>query len=120
MLFMIIVKASKNSEGNQFPNMKLQLEMDLYNEALEAAGVKVMAKGLHPSANAMRISFKNQGESPIVTHGPFDGQCDTPNNIIAGFFLLDVATKEEAVAWAMKCPDPQGDGEGEIELRQVF
>lgn len=110
MLFMIIVKASKNSEGLQLPRHDLQVAMDHYNEALEAAGVKVMAKGLQPTSNALRLQFLDPGEPPVVSYGPFNRPCDTPNNTIAGFFLIDVANKEEAVSWALRCPDPQGDG----------
>jgi len=117
---MIVVKASKNSEGAQLPNPTLRLAMDRYNDALDEAGVKVMAKGLKPTSSAMRISFTTPGEPPIVTQGPFDRPCDSPNNTIAGFFLIDVPSQEEAMAWALKCPDPQGDGEGEIELRPLF
>lgn len=116
MLFMMIVKASKNSEGANLPNLALRQAMDEYNDALIEAGVRVMAKGLHPSSNGMRMSFVKPGEKPVVTEGPFPNT----NELIAGFFLIEVKTKEEAIYWAMKAPDPQGDGEGQIELRQVF
>ena len=116
MLFMLIVKASKNSESGMLPNLELMAAMDKYNEELVQAGVRVMAKGLHPSANGMRISFLKPGEAPVITQGPFA----EPENICAGFILIDVHSREEAVTWAMRMPDPQGDGEGQIELRQVF
>ncbi|MBU1093928.1 MAG: YciI family protein [Firmicutes bacterium] len=116
MLFMMIVKASKNSEGTNLPNLALRQAMDEYNDALIEGGVRVMAKGLHPSSNGMRMSFVKPGEKPVVTAGPFPNT----NELIAGFFLIEVKTKEEAIYWAMKAPDPQGDGEGQIELRQVF
>ncbi len=116
MLFMLLVKASKNSEAGNLPSQELMQQMDQYNEDLEKAGVKVMAKGLHPSSNGIRISYQNPGESPIVTEGPFT---DT-KELIAGFFLIDVKSREEAIEWAMRAPDPQGFGEGQIELRQVF
>lgn len=116
MLFMLIVKASKNSEEGKLPSTELMEAMSSYNDALVKAGVRVMAKGLHPSSNGMRISFPVPGEKPVVTYGPFTES----NDLDAGFFLLDVASKEEAIEWAMKMPDPQGFGEGVVELRQVF
>ena len=90
--------------------------MDKYNEKLVEVGVRVMAKGLHPSSNGMRISFPQPGEKPVVIEGPFIQS----QELIAGFILIDVNSKEEAIQWAMRMPDPQGYGEGQIELRQVF
>ncbi|MEA3318637.1 MAG: YciI family protein [Bacillota bacterium] len=116
MLFMLIVKASTNSETGNRPNPELKAAMDRYNDELVKAGVRVMAKGLHPSSNGMRISYSEPGGEPVVTEGPFS----EPNNLVAGFILIDVKSKEEAVEWAMRMPDPQGYGEGQIELRQVF
>lgn len=116
MLYMLIVKASKNSESANLPNPRLMEAMDRYNEALIEAGVRVMAKGLHPTREALRLSFPVEGGSPVVTQGPFAD----PSSLVAGFFLLEVESREEAIAWAMRCPDPQGYGEGQIELRQVY
>ena len=116
MLFMLIVKASKNSEAGNLPSPELMEAMDKYNEELVEAGVRVMAKGLHPSSNGMRISFLQPGEKPVVIEGPFTQS----QELIAGFILIDVNSKEEAIQWAMRMPDPQGYGEGQIELRQVF
>ncbi|KMJ57163.1 hypothetical protein AB685_17280 [Bacillus sp. LL01] len=116
MLFMLIVKASKNSETGNRPNPELNEAMTRYNEELVKAGVRVMAKGLHPSANGLRISFPKSGEERVVTEGPFT----ETNELVAGFILIDVESREEAVKWAMRMPDPQGYGEGQIELRQVF
>lgn len=116
MLFMLIVKASKNSEEGKLPSVELMEAMSKYNEALIKAGVRVMAKGLHPSSNGMRVSFPVPGGKPVVTYGPFTES----NDLDAGFILIDVASKEEAIEWAMQMPDPQGYGEGVIELRQVF
>jgi hypothetical protein len=116
MLFMLIVKASKNSETGNRPNPELNEAMTRYNEELVKAGVRVMAKGLHPSSNGIRISFPKPGEEPVVTEGPFNETKD----LVAGFILIDVKSKEEAIEWAMRMPDPQGFGEGQIELRQVF
>ena len=116
MLFMLIVKASTNSEAGNLPSLELREAMDKYNEDLESAGVKVMAKGLHPSSNGIRFSYPNPGEQPVVSYGPFS----ETNELIAGFFLIDVESKEEAIEWAKRLPDPQGHGEGQVELRQVF
>jgi hypothetical protein len=116
LLYMLIVKASKNSEAGNLPIPELMEAMDRYNEDLVKAGVHVMAKGLHPSSNGIRLSFPKQGEKPVVTEGPF---MET-KELIAGFILIDVKSREEAIKWAMRMPDPQGYGEGQIELRQVF
>ncbi|MEJ8302302.1 YciI family protein [Saccharibacillus sacchari] len=116
MLFMILVKAAKNSEEGKLPSERLMQAMDAYNEELEQAGVRVMAKGLHPTANAIRISYPADRGEPVVTNGPFAPAED----LVAGFILIDVATQEDAVRWAKRMPDPQGNGEGQIELRQVF
>ncbi len=116
MLFMLIVKASRNSEEANLPDLALREAMTRYNEDLVKAGVRVMAKGLHPSSNGIRISFPKAGEEPVVTHGPFTES----KELIAGFILIDVKSREEAIQWAMRMPDPQGHGEGQIELRQVF
>ncbi|WP_462411514.1 YciI family protein [Neobacillus sp. Marseille-QA0830] len=116
MLFMLIVKASKNSEAGNLPSSELIEAMSKYNEALVEAGVRVMAKGLHPSSNGIRLSFPKPGEKPMVTDGPFPESKD----LVAGFILIDVKSREEAIGWAMRMPDPQGHGEGQIELRQVF
>lgn len=116
MLFMLIVKASKNSEGANLPDLELREAMTKYNEELVKAGVRVMAKGLHPSSNGIRLSFPKSGEKPVVTHGPFT----ETEQLIAGFILIDVKSREEAIEWAMRMPDPQGHGEGQIELRQVY
>ena len=114
MLFMIIVKASKNSEAGNLPSQELREAMTKYNEELVKAGVRVMAKGLHPSSNGIRLSYPEEGGTPVVTDGPFSG------DVVAGFILIDVKSKEEAIEWAKRMPDPQGHGEGQIELRQVF
>ncbi|OAT83754.1 hypothetical protein A6P54_00150 [Bacillus sp. MKU004] len=116
MLFMLIVKASKNSEAGNLPSQELMYAMTKYNEELVEAGVRIMAKGLHPSSDGIRISYPDPDEKPVFTEGPFKES----NDLIAGFILIDVKSKEEALKWAMRMPDPQGEGEGQIELRQVF
>ncbi len=116
MLFMLLVKASANSEAGGAPSEQLRQQMDSYNQALEAAGVRVMAKGLHPTSEALRIFFPAPGQKPVVTEGPFLPAREQ----IAGFFLLEVESKEEAMQWALRAPDPQGFDEGQVEFRQVF
>lgn len=116
MLYMLLVKASKNSEQGLLPSAALRASMDRYLDELDAAGVLVMAKGLAPSREAVRLSFMTEGADPVVTKGPFQPAED----IVAGFFLLEVASEEEAVRWARKAPDPQGCGEGRLELRKVM
>lgn len=116
MLFMMIVKASSNSEGINLPMPHLEALMDQYNQDLMNAGVRVMAKGLHPSSEGIRFSHAKSGEEPLVTYGPFEPSKD----VVAGFFLIDVMSKDEAIEWARKVPDPMGNGEGQIELRQVW
>ncbi|WKA59299.1 YciI family protein [Planococcus shenhongbingii] len=116
MLFMLIVKASPSSEGGKRPSTELIEAMSRYNEELKEAGVRVMAEGLHPSSNGIRLSYVKPGEKPVVTEGPFAN----PKELISGFILIDVKSRKEAIEWAMRMPDPIGYGEGEIELCQVF
>lgn len=116
MLFMLIVKASTNSEHGGRPSAELNHAMSKYNEELVKAGVRVMAKGIHPSSNGMRFSYVKPGEDPIITNGPFE----PIHELITGFILIDVKSKEEAIEWARKMPDPMGNGEGQIELRQII
>lgn len=116
MLFMLMIKASPTSEAGKLPSTELMEAMSRYNKELMDAGVRVMAKGLHPSSNGIRLSDTNPGEKPVVTEGPFAN----PKELVSGFILIDVASKEEAIEWAMRLPDPIGNGEGMAELRQVF
>ncbi|MDN7227370.1 YciI family protein [Planococcus sp. N064] len=116
MLFMLMIKASPTSEAGKLPSTELMEAMSQYNKELMDADVRVMAHGLHPSSNGIRLSYTNPGEKPVVTEGPFAN----PQELVSGFFLIDVASKEEAIEWAMRLPDPIGNGEGEAELRQVF
>jgi hypothetical protein len=113
MRFMVIVKATKNSEAGVMPDEKLLTEMGKYNEDLAKAGVLLAAEGLHPSSKGTRVKFS--GSKRIVTDGPF---AET-KELIAGFWLWQVKSKEEAIEWVKRCPNPTGT-EGEIEIRQVF
>lgn len=115
MLFMLIVKASTHTEAGMRPNEKLNEAMSQYNKDLVEAGVRVMAKGLHPSEDGIRIEYPVEGGSPVVTEGPFEN----PGSLVAGFILIDVPSRETAIEWAMRMPDPMGKGEGRIELRRV-
>lgn len=116
MRFMMIVKATTDSEAGVLPSPELFDAMARYNEELARAGVLVAAEGLHSSASAIRISYPEPGGKPKVVDGPFT----EAKEIIAGFTLIEVKSREEAIEWAMRMPDPNGSGEGEIELRQVF
>jgi hypothetical protein len=116
MRFMMVVKATKDSEAGVLPSKELLDAMMKYNEELVKAGVLVAAEGLHPSSGAVRISYPVPGGKPKVVDGPFT----EAKEIIAGFTLIEVKSREEAIEWALRMPDPHGFGEGEIELRQVF
>ena len=116
MLFMILVKASHNSEGKNERQVHLETLMDDYNQKLIDANIRVMAKGLHPSSEGIRFTYKHPNERPMMSFGPFE----PTNEVVAGFFLIDVKSKDEAIVWASQCPDPMGFGEGQIELRQIW
>jgi hypothetical protein len=110
---MIIVKANKNSEAEVMPSEKLLTEMGKFNEELVKAGVRLAAEGLQPSSKGARVKFS--GNKRIVIDGPF---AET-KELIAGFWLWKVKSKEEAIEWVKRCPNPH-EGESEIEIRQVF
>jgi hypothetical protein len=111
---MVIVKADKNSEAGVLPDQKLLAEMGKYNEELVKAGVMLAGEGLHPSSKGARVKFS--GAKRIVTDGPF---AET-KELIAGFWLWQVRSKEEAIEWVKRCPNPMPGTEPEIEIRQVF
>ena len=113
MRFMIIVKADKNSEAGMMPSQELLTEMGKYNEELVNAGVMLAGEGLHPSSKGSRVKFS--GTQRLVIDGPF---AET-KELIAGFWLWQVKSKEDAIAWVKRCPMPR-DSETEIEIRQVF
>ncbi|WP_433751038.1 YciI family protein [Falsibacillus pallidus] len=116
MRFMMIVKATADSEAGKMPSQELIEAMQKYNEELVKAGVLLAADGLHPSSNGIRISYPEAGGKPKVVDGPFT----EAKELIAGYTLIEVKSREEAVEWALRMPDPHGFGQGEIELRQVF
>ncbi len=113
MRFMVIVKASKDSEAGVMPSEKLLTEMGKYNEELANAGILLAAEGLHPSSKGTRVKFS--GKKRTVVDGPF---AET-KELIAGYWLWQVKSKEEAIEWVKRCPNPHNE-EGEIEIRQVF
>jgi hypothetical protein len=115
MRFMMIVKASKDSEAGKMPNEELLSAMGKYNEELMKAGVLLDLAGLQPSSKGMRIKFS--GGKRRVIDGPFT----ETKELIAGYWIIQVKSREEAIEWAKRVPAPHGEGaEGEIELRQFF
>ncbi len=114
MRFMIIVKASKGSEAGAMPSQQLLTEMGKYNEELVQAGILLAGDGLHPSSKGARVKFSRTKRT--VINGPF---AET-KELIAGYWLWQVKSKEEAIAWVKRCPNPMPGEESEIEIRQVF
>src|SRR2546430_819015 len=113
MRVMVIVKTNKDSEAGIMPKQKLLAEMGKFNEELVKAGVLLAADGLHPSSKGKRVRFS--GDKRTVIDGPFT----ETKELIAGFWLWQVKSMEEAVEWVRRCPNPH-EKEGEIEIRQVF
>ena len=113
MRFMIIIKADKNTEAGALPDEKLLTAMGKYNEELVKAGVMLAGEGLHPSSRGSRVRFS--GPKRTVIDGPF---AET-KELIAGFWLWQCRSKEEAIEWVKRCPNPTG-ADSEIEIRQVF
>ncbi|MBV7476258.1 YciI family protein [Pseudomonas sp. PDM31] len=114
MRFMIIIKASQDSEAGVMPSQELLTAMGHYNEELVKAGILLAGEGLHPSSKGARVRFS--GDKRTVTDGPF---IET-KELIAGFWLWQVKSKEEAIEWVKRCPNPMPGTEAEIEIRQVF
>ena len=113
MRFMIIVKASKDSEAGVKPDEQLLKDMMKYNEELVKAGVMQAGEGLHPSSKGARVKFS--GKNRTVIDGPFT----ETKELIAGFWLWNVKSREEAIEWVKRCPNPMMS-DSEIEIRQVF
>ena len=114
MRFMILVKASKDSEAGVLPSAELLAEMGKFNEQLVKAGVMVAGEGLQSSAKGARVRFS--GSKRIVIDGPF---AET-KELIAGFWIFQVKSKEEAIEWVKRAPNPMPGTESEIEIRQIF
>jgi hypothetical protein len=113
MRFMIMIKADKNTEAGVMPSEQLFAEMGKYNEELVKAGVLLAAEGLQPSSKGARVRFS--GSKRTVIDGPFA----EAKELIAGFWILQVKSKQEAIDWVKRCPNPL-EGESEIEIRQIF
>ena len=113
MRFMVMVKASKDSEAGILPDEKLLSEMGKFNEELVKAGVMLAGEGLHPTSKGARVKFS--GPKRTVIDGPFT----ETKELIAGFWVWQVKSLEEAIEWVKRCPNPTGD-ESVIEIRPVF
>jgi hypothetical protein len=113
MRFMVIVKASKDSEAGKLPTTELLAAMGKFNDELIKAGVMLAGEGLHPSSKGARVRFS--GDKRTVIDGPF---AET-KELVAGFWLWKCKSLQEAIDWAKRCPNPHNDG-GELEIRQIF
>ena len=111
MRFMVIVKANKDSEAGVMPSTEMLTAMGKFNEQMVKAGVMLTGEGLHPSSKGTRIKYS--GKDRAVTEGPFSGTGD----LVAGFWLIQVKSRDEAIEWMKRAPF---DGGSEIEIRQVF
>ncbi len=114
MRVMVMVKATKNSEAGVMPGEELLAAMGNYNEELVKAGIMLAGEGLHPSNKGKRVQFSD-GKKTVV-----DGPFAETKELVAGFWLWQVKSMEEAVEWVRRCPDPMPGEESEIEIRQVF
>lgn len=114
MRFMVLVKATSGSEAGVMPDERLLAEMGRYNEELASAGVLVAGEGLHPSSRGARVRFS--GSKRTVVRGPFP----ETRQLVAGFWIFQVASLDEAIEWVRRCPDPMPGEESEIEIRRIF
>jgi hypothetical protein len=113
MRFMILLKSDTTTEAGVLPTEKQLAEMGNYNAELVTAGVLLAGEGLQPSSKGARVRFS--GDARAVTDGPFP----ETNQLIAGFWIFETASREEAIEWVKRCPNPL-NGEAEIEIRQVY
>ncbi len=113
MRFMILIKASADSEAGVMPSEQLLTEMGRYNEELVKAGILLAGEGLHPSSRGVRVQFA--GKERTVVEGPFAQTTE----LLAGFWLIQVKSRDEAIQWVKRIPNPDND-EFEVEIRQVF
>ena len=114
MRVMVLVKENEQSESGALPDEKILTEMNKYNEELVKAGVMLAGEGLHPSSKGKRVRFSH-GKTTVI-----DGPFTEAKELIAGFWLWQVKSMEEAVEWVKRIPNPDGVQEAEIEIRQVF
>jgi hypothetical protein len=112
MRFMVMIKATKDTEAGVMPSEQLLADMGKYNEELVKAGIMQAGEGLHPSSKAVRLRF--DGTKRSVEHGPFP-----TNQVYCGFWIWKVKSQEEAIEWLKKCPNPTG-AQAEIDLRPIF
>lgn len=113
MKFMILVKATKDSEAGVMPSEEMLTAMGKFNEELVKAGIMLAGEGLHPSSKGARVKFS--GTSRTVVDGPFS----ETKELVAGFWIWQVKSREEAIEWVKRCPNPM-PGDSEIEIRQLF
>ena len=113
MRFMVLVKASKESEAGAMPTEELLTAMTAYNEELVKAGIMLAGEGLHPSSKGVRVRFS--GDKRTVIDGPFP----ETKELVAGFWIWNVKSKQEAIEWLKRCPNPMNE-DSDIELRQIF
>jgi hypothetical protein len=113
MRFMLMVKANEQSEAGELPSREMLEAMGAYNQSMVDAGILVAGEGLHASSNGARVKFS--GDTRTVIDGPFA----EAKELVAGFWIIDVASKDEAIEWVKRCPNPH-EGEAVIEIRQVF
>jgi hypothetical protein len=114
MRFMVIVKATKDSEAGKMPDEKILADMGKFNEELVKAGVMLAGEGLQASSKGAKVKFV--GNKRIVTNGPFP----ETKELIAGFWIWKVKNKQEAIDWAKRCPHPHPGTDTELEIRQIF
>jgi hypothetical protein len=114
MKFMVIVKANAASEAGIMPSQQQLAEMGQFNEELVKAGVLLAGEGLHPTSKGARIVF--DGDTRSVVDGPFTES----KELVAGFWIIEVSSKQEAIEWMRRCPNPYNGGRGDIEIRQLF
>jgi len=114
MRFMVIVKSTRETEAGVLPNQKLLADMGKYNEELVKAGVMLAGEGLQPSSKGARVRFS--GSKRTVIDGPFS----ETKELIAGYWLFQTKSLEEAIEWVKRCPNPMPNEESVIEIRQVF
>lgn len=114
MRFMLLVKADKHSEAGEMPSEQLLADMGRYNEELAKAGVLLAGEGLHPSSRGARVRFS--GNTRQVIDGPFP----ETKELLAGFWIIQVKSRDEAIEWVKRAPNPSPGTETEIEIRQIF
>ena len=114
MRFMVMVKATKNSEAGMLPKEELLAQMGRFNEELVKAGVMLAGEGLHPSSKGARVKF-SQGKRTVI-----DGPFAETKELVAGFWLWQCKSMDEAIEWVRRCPDPMPGEESEIEIRPIY